>query len=155
MSHVAHTGQTSRTSARSPTFWKPILFSIPAGVSTTRGVGFPRRGFSVSPFDTIAPSRLRSNTRENSIPFENVPDAVITGLRSTRLRLQPGARSTVRSIVTSSRGASRPRAAGHLPLSLTVAEAGPEPRDSLAFVASRACPSAAAEGPEELQPVRP
>src|SRR5450759_3058858 len=32
-----------------------------------------------------------------SSPFPNVPDAVITGLRSDRLRLPPGIRSTERS----------------------------------------------------------
>ena len=34
-----------------------MLFSIPAGVSTIRGFGFPRRGFSVTPLETIPPSR--------------------------------------------------------------------------------------------------
>ena len=37
-----------------------MAFSMPAGVSTIRGAGFPGRGSRVMVFTTSAPSRFRS-----------------------------------------------------------------------------------------------
>ncbi len=94
--HVAHIGATSRTSASTPTFWRPIVFSIPDGVSAMRVWGLPARGLSVVPLLTIAPSRWMSNTFAASSPLLKVPDAVITGLRRGRPCLRRGASSTAR-----------------------------------------------------------
>ena len=81
--------------ASTPGFWSPMEFSIPPGVSVTRGVGFPIRGLSVVPLQQIAPSRWTSTTSPYSMPYPNVPEATIMGLPSTSPR--SGTSSTVRS----------------------------------------------------------
>ena len=54
--------------ASTPGFWSPIEFSIPPGVSVTRGVMLPIRGFRVVPLQQIAPRRSTSTTSPYSIP---------------------------------------------------------------------------------------
>jgi hypothetical protein len=54
--------------ASTPGFWSPIEFSIPPGVSVTRGVGLPMRGRSVVPLQQIAPRRWISTTSLYSVP---------------------------------------------------------------------------------------
>ena len=49
-------------------FWSPIAFSMPAGVSTSRGGFFPAYGASESPFTLIAPIAPRSTRPANSVP---------------------------------------------------------------------------------------
>ncbi len=51
-----------------PGFWRPIEFSIPPGVSVTRGGRFPRRGLRVVPLQQIAPIRWTSTTSAYSTP---------------------------------------------------------------------------------------
>ncbi len=57
----------SRNPSR-PGFSIPIEFSIPDGVSTTRGGGFPARAWRVTVFVTIPPIALRSTRRSYSAP---------------------------------------------------------------------------------------
>ena len=47
---------------------RPIAFSMPAGVSTIRGAGWPSRALRNSPLDTIAPRVDRSTTSAYSTP---------------------------------------------------------------------------------------
>src|SRR5688572_26322930 len=82
--------------ASTPGFWSPIEFSIPPGVSVTRGVTLPIRGLSVVPLQQIAPSRSTSTTSPYSTPYPNVPDATRIGFSRTR----PRPRSTDRSTST-------------------------------------------------------
>src|SRR5215213_2506197 len=82
------------STALTPGFWRPIEFSIPAGVSVTRGGGLPTRGRRVVPLEQIAPSRFTSTTSPYSTPYPKVPEATSSGLRRTR----PRPRSTERSI---------------------------------------------------------
>ena len=56
------------TTASTPGFWSPIEFSIPPGVSVTRGGTLPIRGFKVVPLQQIAPRRSTSTTSPYSIP---------------------------------------------------------------------------------------
>ena len=56
-----------RTTPRRPRFWRPIAFSIPAGVSAIRGSGC-RRAATVMPFEQIAPSRWMSTSGWYSVP---------------------------------------------------------------------------------------
>src|SRR3970282_1022909 len=53
--------------------------SIPPGVSTIRGGGFPCRECIVTVLTMMAPNALRSKKRVNSVPYPKVPEAVITG----------------------------------------------------------------------------
>ena len=101
-SQVAQTGAISAMMRSGPRFCRPIEFSMPEGVSATRGCGFPARGSGVTPFETTAPSRFTSNCRANSIPQLNVPEAGITGLRRLKLVLRSGASSTASCGVTGS-----------------------------------------------------
>src|SRR5690242_19379583 len=79
-----------------PTFCRPIEFSMPPGVSATRGWGLPRRGSMVTPLETMAPSALMSKCFANSKPQLKQPEAGITGLRRSRLFFFDGARSISR-----------------------------------------------------------
>jgi hypothetical protein len=54
--------------ASTPGFWSPMEFSIPPGVSVTRGVGLPILARSVVPLQQIAPSRWTSTTSPYSTP---------------------------------------------------------------------------------------
>jgi hypothetical protein len=53
--------------------------SIPPGVSTIRGGGFPCLESIVTVLTMMAPNALRSKKRVNSVPYPKVPEAVITG----------------------------------------------------------------------------
>jgi len=85
--HVDHMGASSSTTALSPTFWRPMELRRPAGVSTSRGWGLPRRGCKVMPLLTMAPRASRSKRRRNSMPFPKHPEATMMGLARIRLLL--------------------------------------------------------------------
>ena len=72
-------GPHRQASLLTPGFGNPIELSIPDGVSTVRGVGFPRLRRGVTVLVTNAPNRARSMTGAYSRPNPDVPDAVITG----------------------------------------------------------------------------
>jgi hypothetical protein len=62
-----------------------MAFTIPLAVSQIRGAGAPSIGCAESPFTTIPPSRFKSTSCANSMPYANVPLAAIMGfLRETR-----------------------------------------------------------------------
>ena len=90
-----HIGAFSRRTPATPGFGKPIELSMPAGVSTVRGVGLPSRASGVTVLVTMAPSRLRSTRSRYSSPNPKVPEAVSTGERNTRPSRWDGARFTV------------------------------------------------------------
>ena len=56
--HACQSGAYFSITASTPGFCSPIEFSMPPGVSVTRGVGLPMRGFSVVPLQQIAPEPL-------------------------------------------------------------------------------------------------
>src|SRR5215212_292534 len=89
-------GALSRMMPRSPTFWSPIAFSIPAGVSAILGGGLPSRGRTVIPFEQIAPIRWMSTSGWYSVPYPNVPEATRTGFASSRPCMFSGPRLTAR-----------------------------------------------------------
>src|SRR5215212_9077139 len=95
--HVDQVAEYFSITASTPGFWRPIEFSIPPGVSVTRGVGLPIRGRTVVPLQQIAPSRWTSTTSPYSIPYPNVPDATRIGFSRT----SPRPRSTDRSTAAS------------------------------------------------------
>ena len=57
---LCNQGNFSERTASSPGFCRPIAFSIPAGVSATRGVGLPKRGSRVVALIMIDPKRSKS-----------------------------------------------------------------------------------------------
>ena len=61
-------GSFSARNASTPTFSRLIAFSMPAGVSVTRGGGLPRRGSTVSDLATMPPSSSRSRNGSSSLP---------------------------------------------------------------------------------------
>ena len=65
-------------------FSRPMELSIPEGVSTMRGGGFPGEGSSESPLTTTAPRPAMSPCGIISRPYPQVPDASITGFGSSR-----------------------------------------------------------------------
>jgi hypothetical protein len=99
--HLAHFGGYFLTNPWIPGFCKPMAFSIPAGDSTMRGIGFPERRSGVMPLLTNAPRRSMLMTLAYSSPYPKHPEAAITGFRSRSSRGLPGARSTDRSGVDS------------------------------------------------------
>ncbi len=74
-------GRMAFTTWSTPGFCSPIALIMPQGVSVTRGGGFPRRGFAVVPFRTMAPaSRLENpSTRVYSSPKPTQPDSSTIG----------------------------------------------------------------------------
>ena len=54
------TGSFSFLNRSRPTFSRPMLFSIPDGVSAILGTGFPFLGFKDRPFSVIPPSKFTS-----------------------------------------------------------------------------------------------
>ena len=56
----ASSGSFSARNASTPTFCRPIAFSIPASVSQMRGGGLPWHSLRERPFTEIAPSEARS-----------------------------------------------------------------------------------------------
>src|SRR5690606_13208378 len=78
-------GRMCRTTWSTPGFCRPIAFSIPADVSQTRCGGLPRRGSSVVPFSTIAPTSRFENPsiRVYSSPKPTQPDSSTIGERSS------------------------------------------------------------------------
>src|SRR5262245_3250592 len=73
-------GILSRMNASTPTFSRPIEFSIPAAVGKSLGGRLPSIGRADVPFTQIPPIRLRSANRSNSSPYPKVPLAAMTGL---------------------------------------------------------------------------
>ena len=71
---IAGTSQRSqiggyfRMNPRRPGFWRPIAFSMPAGVSAIRGIALPERGCGVMPLETKAPNRSTSTKLPYSVP---------------------------------------------------------------------------------------
>ena len=74
-------GRMSLTTRSTPGFCRPMAFSIPAGVSHNRCGGLPRRGSSVVPFSTIAPTSAfeKPSTRVYSSPKPTQPDNSTVG----------------------------------------------------------------------------
>ena len=72
-------GTFSVTRASMPGFCSPTEFIIPAVQSAMRGVGLPKRAWSVVPLSEIPPRRLRSNESASSSPNPKVPLAGTTG----------------------------------------------------------------------------
>src|SRR5580700_7488738 len=72
-------GSFSVTNARTPTFCKPMAFTMPLAVSQIRGAGAPSIGCAESPFTTIPPRQFKSTSCANSMPYPNVPLAAMTG----------------------------------------------------------------------------
>src|SRR3954451_5996373 len=95
--HFAHIDGYFLTNPWIPGFCRPIAFSIPAGDSTMRGMGFPARRAGVMPLLTNAPRRLMSMTPEYSSPYPKQPDAAMIGFCSRNSCGLSGARSTERS----------------------------------------------------------
>ena len=60
VSTVRRNGVLPAMNASMPTFCRPIALSMPAGVSTMRGVGLPARGCNDRPLVTMAPMLCRS-----------------------------------------------------------------------------------------------
>jgi hypothetical protein len=61
-------GSFSRTNRRTPMPCRPIALSIPDGVSTMRGGGWPSRSARNRPLTAIAPSEDRSSRSAYSTP---------------------------------------------------------------------------------------
>ena len=61
-------GSFSATNRCTPIPCRPIAFSMPAGVSTMRGAGWPSRSVRKSPLTTMAPSDARSTVSAYSTP---------------------------------------------------------------------------------------
>src|SRR6478735_9035158 len=99
---VAHVAAYFSMTASTPGFWRPIEFSMPPGVSVTRGVGLPIRALSVVPLQQIPPRRSTSTTSPYSTPYPNVPDATRIGFGRT----SPRPRSTDRSTESAATGAA-------------------------------------------------
>jgi hypothetical protein len=78
-------------------FCQPMELMTPEAVSTSRGCGFPSRGFKVVPLQIIAPSLWTSKNRLYSVPYPKVPEAVITGLARGKPFLFWGANCTDKS----------------------------------------------------------
>src|SRR3954471_20823112 len=100
-SHSCQRGTYLSMTASTPGFSTPIELSIPPGVSVTRGVGLPIRGFSVVPLQQMPPSLSTSTTSPYSTPYPNVPEATRIGFGST----SPRPRSTDRSTDSAGTGA--------------------------------------------------
>jgi len=73
------TGNFSFTNASSPTFSRPMALSMPHGVSTILGGGFPLDASRDNPFTIMPPRRFKSISFSNSPAYPKVPDAVSTG----------------------------------------------------------------------------
>src|SRR5438270_4252176 len=74
-----------------------MALSIPAGVSTIRGAGWPSRSAKNSPLTATAPSDARSTTSAYSTPYPKQPLAAMIGLCSVREPMR-----TLRSIFKTS-----------------------------------------------------
>jgi len=64
----ASQGRSSASRRSTPGFSSPMELSIPAGVSTVRGGGFPGQGSRDVPFTTTAPRAVRSTRSAYSRP---------------------------------------------------------------------------------------
>ena len=53
-------GSFSLTKDSTPSFCRPTALSMPQGVSATRGVGLPGRGWRERPLTTMPPREARS-----------------------------------------------------------------------------------------------
>src|SRR3954471_19737263 len=77
-----NSGSLSRTNRWTPMPCSPIAFSMPAGVSTIRGGGWPSRSLRNNPLTATPPSVDRSTTSAYSTPYPKHPLAAISGLAS-------------------------------------------------------------------------
>ena len=84
-SNCRRNGSFSSMKFSTPPFCRPMAFRMPAGVSTMRGVGLPRRGSRLVLFTTHAPIWFRSTTSAISLPKPKVPEPVTTGFRRVSL----------------------------------------------------------------------
>src|SRR5574344_2057708 len=77
-------GNSCATTCSTPGFCKPTAFSMPYPPhSAIRGNALPYRASRVVPLNEIPPSTFRSYSAANSSPNPYVPDAGITGFRSS------------------------------------------------------------------------
>src|SRR3984893_4490533 len=77
-------GSFSSTNRWTPMPCSPMAFSMPAGVSTIRGGGWPSRAVRNSPLTATPPSEARSTVSAYSTPYPKQPLAAINGFFRVR-----------------------------------------------------------------------